>query len=196
MSVSETAGLRPINLSDNPEKDFSKDVKAESGQDVSRCYQCGNCTAGCPYTQFFDFPVSQIMRLIQANQKETVLNSRAIWLCATCETCTTRCPCEVEVAHIMDTLRIMARREKRVSEKDVKTFYDSFLTSLKNHGRIFEVEILMRYNLSSGHLLADADLGPKVLTHGQLHLLPQRIKGRSEVARIFNKFAEKRAKRG
>jgi heterodisulfide reductase subunit C len=196
VSVSEIAGLRPINLSDNPEKDFSKDVKAESGQDVSRCYQCGNCTAGCPYTQFFDFPVSQIMRLIQANQKETVLNSRAIWLCATCETCTTRCPCEVEVAHIMDTLRIMARREKRVSEKDVKTFYDSFLTSLKNHGRIFEVEILMRYNLSSGHLLADADLGPKVLTHGQLHLLPQRIKGRSEVARIFNKFAEKRTKRG
>ena len=61
------------------------------------------------------------MRLIQAGQRETVLNSKAIWLCATCETCTTRCPCEIDVAHIMDTLRNMAFREKRYTEKDIKT---------------------------------------------------------------------------
>ena len=92
-----------LNLSTSIDWNFIDEVSAESGQKPSLCYQCGNCTAGCPYTRYFDFPVSQIMRLLQAGQKETILTSKAIWLCATCETCTTRCPCEIDVANIMDT---------------------------------------------------------------------------------------------
>ncbi len=191
-----TRKMDSINLTTSTDKAFIDQVKKESGEDPFLCYQCGNCTAGCPYTEFFDYPVSQIMRLVQSGQKETVLNSRSIWLCATCETCTTRCPCEVDVAHIMDTLRNMAAREKRYTEKDINTFYEAFLTSLKNHGRIFELEILMRYNMGSRHLFADADLGPKVLSKGLIHFLPKNIKGKGEVVRIFNKFAEKRRQHG
>jgi heterodisulfide reductase subunit C len=188
--------MEPINLTEKTDWQFIDQVKKESGQDPALCYQCGNCTAGCPYTKYFDYPVSQVMRLFQAGQKETILNSRSIWLCATCETCTTRCPCEIDIAHIMDVLRIIARRENYVSEKDVKKFYDAFLTSMKHHGRVFEVGILMGYNFKSGHLLADADLGPKILGKGKIHFLPTRIKGRDKVAEIFRKFQEKRKNRG
>jgi heterodisulfide reductase subunit C2 len=183
-----------INLSKSVDWGFIDTVRAESGQNPSLCYQCGNCTAGCPYTQYFDYPVSQIMRLLQAGQKDTILGSKAIWLCATCETCTTRCPCEIDVAHIMDTLRIMARRENRVSEKDIKLFYDTFLDSVKQYGRIFEMGILLNYNLKSGHFLADAELGPKVMEKGKIHFLPKKIKGSDKVARIFSKFQEKSKK--
>ena len=121
-----------INLTEKTDWAFIEQVKKESGQNPALCYQCGNCTAGCPYTQYFDYPVSMVMRLLQAGQKETILKSKAIWLCATCETCTTRCPCDVDVAHIMDTLRIIARREGKVSEKNIQLFYDSFLDSMKH----------------------------------------------------------------
>jgi heterodisulfide reductase subunit C len=141
---------------------------------------------------YFGYPVNKIMRLIQAGQRETVLNSKAIWLCATCETCTTRCPCEIDVAHIMDTLRNIAFKERRYTEKDVKTFYESFLSSLKGHGRVFELGIMMRYKLASGHLFADMALAPKVMAKGLLKLMPKGIKGKDEVLRIFTKFAEKR----
>jgi heterodisulfide reductase subunit C len=181
-----------INLTSSSDAGFVERVAHESGENPSLCYQCGNCTAGCVYTPYFDFPVSKIMRLIQAGQAETVLNSTAIWLCATCETCTTRCPCEIDVAHIMDTLRNIAFKEGRYPEKDVKKFYESFLTSLKGHGRIFELEILMRYKLATGHLFADAGLGPKVMMKGLMKLMPKNIKGKDEVLRIFKKFAEKR----
>lgn len=177
-----------INLTESIDWDFIDQVSKESGQNPSLCYQCGNCTAGCPYTQYFDYPVSQIMRLLQAGQKDTILNSKAIWLCATCETCTTRCPCEIDVAHIMDILRIIARRENRVSEKDIKLFYDSFLDSVKQYGRIYEVGTLLAYNIKSGHFFADADLGPKVLSHGKIHFLPKKIKGRDKVAKIYERF--------
>jgi heterodisulfide reductase subunit C len=188
--------MEAINLTSSTDAGFIERVARESGENPALCYQCGNCTAGCVYTPYFDYPVNKIMRLIQAGQTEAVLNSRAIWLCATCETCTTRCPCEIDVAHVMDTLRNMAFQEGRYTEKDVKRFYDSFLTSLKRHGRIFELGILMRYKLTTGHLFADAALGPKVMSKGLMGLLPKNIKGRDEVLRIFKKFAEKRRRHG
>jgi heterodisulfide reductase subunit C len=181
-----------INPAVNREGDFMAEVGKESGENPLLCYQCGNCTAGCPYTEFFDYPVHRIMRLIQVGQRETVLTSKAIWLCASCETCTTRCPCEIDVAHIMDTLRAMSLREGKCAEKDVRTFYDAFLASLQRHGRIYELGILMRYNLLSRHVFADADLGPKVMAKGLIRFLPTNIKGRDEVAGIFRKYAEKR----
>ncbi len=99
-----------VNITKSYDADFVRQVEKESGQDLSLCYQCGNCTAGCPYTFVYDIPVSKIMRLAQAGQKETVLKSKSLWLCATCESCTTRCPNNIDVAHIMDVLRHMARR--------------------------------------------------------------------------------------
>ncbi|MCX8021630.1 MAG: 4Fe-4S dicluster domain-containing protein [Syntrophorhabdaceae bacterium] len=185
-----------INLTETIDTDFIKEVAKESGENPSLCYQCGNCTAGCPYTHFFDYPVSMVMRLLQTGQKETILTSKAIWLCATCETCTTRCPCNIDVAHIMDTLRIMARREGKVSEKDIRLFYDTFLSSMRQFGRIYEVGLLLSYNLKSGHLMADADLGPKVLSRGKIHFLPKKIKGAGEVAKIFERFEGKSDRHG
>ncbi|HOC37862.1 MAG TPA: 4Fe-4S dicluster domain-containing protein, partial [Thermodesulfobacteriota bacterium] len=96
--------MDPINITKQVDTAFIEQVRRESGENPSLCYQCGNCTAGCPYTAFFDFPVSQVMRLLQTGQRETILTSHSIWLCATCETCTTRCPCEIDIAHIMDVL--------------------------------------------------------------------------------------------
>lgn len=177
-----------INLTEKTDWAFIEQFKKESGDNPSQCYQCGNCTAGCPYTQYFDYPVSMIMRLLQAGQKETILKSRAIWLCATCEACTTRCPCEVDVAHVMDVLRHIARREKKVAEKEIKSFYDSFLESLKMFGRIYELGIILSYKLKSKRFFDDMELGPKFLSKGKLGFFPHRIKGSSEVARIFKKF--------
>jgi len=97
---------------------------------------------------------------------------------------------------IMDTLRIIARRENKVSEKDIKLFYDSFLDSMKEHGRLFEMGTLLSYNLKSGHFFTDADLGPKVLEKGKIHFLPKKIKGRDQVAKIFTRFQEKAKKHG
>ena len=83
---------------------------------------------------------------------------------------------------------------RKRTEKDIKTFYESFLSSMKSHGRIFEAGILMRYNLVSGHPFTDADLAPQVMKKGLIHFLPKNIKGSEEVARIFRNSREKRAR--
>lgn len=179
-----------VDLHASCDTDFIAAVEAESEQKVAECYQCGNCTAGCPYTFAYDIPVSQIMRLLQAGQKQRLLSFRSIWLCATCQSCTTRCPNNIDVARIMDVLRHMARREGFATERNVKVFWDAFLESVEKHGRVFELGLMAAYVVRTGKFWTDMDLGPKVLPKGKLGLRPHPIEGRQEVARIFQKFRE------
>ncbi|WP_018123330.1 4Fe-4S dicluster domain-containing protein [Desulfovibrio oxyclinae] len=184
--------MNTVSLKDSCDDAFIAEVEQESEQKVNTCYQCGNCTAGCPYSSFYDYPVSQIMRLLQAGQKETILSSHSLWLCATCESCTTRCPNEIDVARIMDVLRHMARRAGYAPERAVKTFWDSFLDSVEKHGRVFEMGLVARYIAKTGRVLTDADLGVDMLPKGKLSFKPHPIVGKESVAKIFKRYNEER----
>ena len=82
--------VRPLDLAKDRDHAFQAEVESESGQTLASCYQCGNCTAGCAYTPDYDFPVHQVMRLVQLGLRQQALTCRSIWLCATCQACTTR----------------------------------------------------------------------------------------------------------
>jgi heterodisulfide reductase subunit C len=135
------------------------------------------------------------MRLIQLGQKEVVLGSRSIWLCADCQACTTRCPCNIDIARVMETLRFFSVEQDTVSIKDVQLFYDEFINSVKLFGRVFETGLLATYNLRSKKLFTDIDLAPKVLKKGKLSIKPHRIHGRKQVAGIFKRFEDYRNKK-
>lgn len=167
---------------------FLAEVEARSGQNLKTCYQCGNCTAGCPFTFAYDIPVSQIMRLVQSGQKETVLKSKSLWLCASCQSCTTRCPNNIDVAKVMDVCRHMARENNHVSERSTKLFVDAFLKSVEEHGRAFELGLMAQYTLKSGRLFDNIAIGPTALRHNKLSFKPHTIQGKDQVARIFERF--------
>lgn len=187
-SSKSVVNMECVRLDSSIDHDFIKQIARDSEQDPALCYQCGNCTAGCPYTFVYDIPVHKIMRLLQAGQKQAILSSHSLWLCATCESCTTRCPNNIDVARIMDVLRHMARREGYVTEKQVKQFNDGFLHSVQKHGRVFELGTLMRYVARSGRFWTDAELGPKVLAKGKIAVRPHDIQGKEHVAKIINRF--------
>ncbi|OIQ50512.1 succinate dehydrogenase/fumarate reductase iron-sulfur subunit [Pseudodesulfovibrio hydrargyri] len=177
-----------IQMSHSVDAEFIRQVEQESGQNVSLCYQCGNCTAGCPYTEFYDIPVSQIMRGLQAGQRDKLMSCRSIWLCATCESCTTRCPNNIDVARIMDILRHMARKAGKTPEKEVKTFCDAFLDSVRHHGRVFEMGLMTKYMTRTGRFLTDMDLSVKVLPKRKLAMTPHNIVGKKSIAKIFERY--------
>jgi heterodisulfide reductase subunit C2 len=183
--------VRPLDLARDRDSGFQAAVASESGQHLESCYQCGNCTAGCAYTQDYDLPVHQVMRLVQLGLKERALSCRSIWLCATCQACTTRCPNNIDVARVMDVLRHMARRAGYAPEANVKTFTDGFLASVARHGRVFEAGLAAVFALRSGRPMQDAGLGLPMLTRGKLSLTPHEPEGngKAEVAAIFARFA-------
>jgi heterodisulfide reductase subunit C len=173
---------------------FIKQLEERSGQNLSRCYQCGNCTAGCPCSFVYDQPTARIMRFSQLGQKEKALNCRSLWLCLGCSTCSTRCPNDIDVALIMDTLRHMAWEEKKVTDRRMVTFWNTFLASVRMFGRTYELGLMAHYVLRTGRVFTDLDLVPRVLPKGKLAFVPHRIQGAKHVARIFKRFEEERKK--
>ena len=91
--------------------EFVKKVAEISGQKLRFCYQCGKCSAGCPMSFAMDLLPNQIMRLVQLGMEEDIANSKTIWLCASCFTCTVRCPKGVDISRVMEALRVIALRK-------------------------------------------------------------------------------------
>lgn len=184
---------RDLNNGSSSESDpgLRAEIERLSGQKLAACYQCGNCTAGCPVNPFYDLPAHRIIRLAQEGRAE-VLSCSSIWLCAGCNTCTTRCPNNIDVARVLDVLRQLAARNGVVAEGRIRRFSQAFLDAVRRGGRIFEPEVLVRYSLATGRLLTDVDLVPPMLAAGKLSLVPHGMVGRAEVARIFARYLETR----
>ena len=186
-----------INLSRMRDAAFTAEVEAHSGQNVSTCYQCGNCTAGCPAGFVYDLQASQIMRAVQLGLKDMVLDSKSIWMCLSCSTCSQRCPNNIDVGGVMETLRHMARQEGRVTVPKVEKFWWSFLDTVRAFGRTYEIGTMALYMMRSMRVFTDLDLAPEALKKGKLgfkpHVLPH---GAAPVARIFKRYKERANREG
>ena len=168
-----------------------EEVQRRSGTPVSACLQCHKCSSGCPTGEEMDYLSSQIMRLIQLGEEDEILESRAIWLCASCEACTTRCPMDIDIAAVMDALRMMAvQRKVALPDSRGKRFNRSFLGSIRRHGRVYELGMLMAYKLRSGQLFADLGKFPKMLAKGRISLLPKKCKSAEQIREIFRRAEE------
>jgi len=183
--------MKVLDLAQDCVPGFAAEVSRLSGTNVESCYACGKCSAGCPLSSAMDYQPHQILRMVQLGLRDEVLSARAIWLCASCITCTVRCPREVKLAQVMDALRSLSRRTGAVpGDRKVVAFYRSFLDFVRGGGRLHELGMTLAYKLRSGDLLGDIDLGLKMMLRGKLKPLPARIKGRSDVAGIFRRVRE------
>lgn len=168
---------------------------------VADCYQCGKCTAGCPVAAHMDVSPNQIVRLAQLGEWEKALQSRAIWDCVGCQTCSTRCPKEVDCAAVMDALReaSLARGMAASGKLPVVAFQKIFLENIRRNGRLNELELIGQFKaevvLRTGRipfLFKDAGLAPQLGKRKKLHLIPGKARDRKVVERIFARCVNER----
>jgi len=101
------------NISKRKIKDpFVAKVEEISGQNLLACYQCGKCSAGCPAVSEMDILPNQIIRYLQLGFKDELLQSKSIWICASCFTCNARCPKGINIAEIIEAIRQILLRKK------------------------------------------------------------------------------------
>lgn len=181
-----------LSLTDQREarRQFRREVEETAGTRVSACYQCGKCSAGCPVSFAMEEQPRMIMRLVQLGLKDRALGSSAIWLCASCQTCSTRCPGEVRVAETMDVLRQMAWREGYRPPRRVGAFHRAFLGSVRRSGRLSEIALVAGFKLSTGDLMSDVGLGLDMFRQGKIRLGGHGIHNPEAVRRIFKRVAE------
>jgi heterodisulfide reductase subunit C len=133
----------------------------------------------------------QLIKEVQLGLREEVISSRTIWVCASCLTCSVRCPNEIDIARVMDGLRQMAHAQKgRLGDELVPLFHEAFLRSIRGRGRIYEIGLLMDYKLKAKQFFKDIGLGWRMFRKGKIRLLPSRVKKMKEIEALFNKFTE------
>jgi len=151
---------------------LSQAVLASLGQNIFRCYQCSKCSSGCPLADRFDLTPNQVMRSVQLNDPRA-LESRAIWLCASCQTCTTRCPQQIDVTAVMNALRSEAKRRGiPPAIPEISRFNELFLRFVRVFGRIPELPLILAYNLRERRPFRDLGMGLRLILRRRLKLLP------------------------
>lgn len=154
--------------------------------DVSTCYQCGRCSAGCPVADYFDLQPMEVVRLAAYGMEDRLLTSTTIWLCASCDTCATRCPNSIDITGLMDVLRELALRKGiEPAVPQVPAFHLSFMESVRRWGRTYEIGMIGAYKLRSKDFAGDMKLGLAMFMKGKLSLLPHGIDGKPEIRDIF-----------
>ncbi len=166
---------------------------------VTACYQCKKCSAGCPLTFAMDYYPDQVIRLALLGQEAQVLGCRTIWVCSSCETCTTRCPNKIDIAGVMDWLKEEAIRQGQTSpQPDVTRFHQTFLDTVRlAGGRLSEPLLLGLYQLrrggtlekiKSGAMVDDLRMAWELARRRRLvPRLPRRLKGVKEIKDLFKK---------
>lgn len=171
-----------------PDFSFQHELEGITGLKIAPCFQCNKCSSGCPVAFAMDLMPNRLVRMIQMGMRQSVLGSATIWVCASCETCSTRCPNEVDIAGLMDGLRQVAQREGvSPALPEVPMFHQTFLSDIRRSGRVHELGMLARFRMKTGNLFGDAALGWEMLRRGKLRLLPDRIRGRKAVRAMFRK---------
>ncbi len=77
------------------------DLARYGGDTVSKCFNCGNCTAACSLTNQDSVFPRRYIRYIQMGLKGKMLESLDPWLCYYCGDCSDTCPREAEPGKLM-----------------------------------------------------------------------------------------------
>ncbi|MGD2253602.1 MAG: (Fe-S)-binding protein, partial [Anaerolineales bacterium] len=87
-------------------KEVIEEVKANGGDAVRFCYQCGLCDTVCPWNRVTTFSVRKIIR--EATFGLSELEREEIWRCTTCGRCSQQCPRDVKQIEDIVSLRRIA----------------------------------------------------------------------------------------
>lgn len=170
---------------------FVNRVNELSEQTIQLCYHCHKCTSGCPVADEMTFGPDRVLRMVQFGLKKELLTSHDIWVCASCETCGTRCPNEIDIARVMDALRQMAVAEgAAIAEPDSIKFHRVFLSLLSRMGRMHEASMMGLYLVWTLSFMDYTGTATKMLVKRKVPLIPRRIKGHQDVRRIFEATKE------
>lgn len=163
------------------------------GEKIKECMQCGTCSASCPTSYAMDYTPREIIAALRAGLLERVLRSNTIWLCASCYSCTVRCPSGIKLTDIMYELKRLAIEFGLVQEgAKAPVVAKLFVDIVNKNGRMAEVPLVSRFLLKTNPLgaLKMIPRAAKLFLRGRMPLIPHRIKGTSELERCAGTLTE------
>ncbi len=100
-----------VKITPNNKQSQLQYIREISGVNINKCIQCTKCSAGCPASARMDILPHEIIRLLQLGQVEKIFHSKSIWNCASCFVCTERCPRNIDIARLIEAIRLTIIRQ-------------------------------------------------------------------------------------
>jgi heterodisulfide reductase subunit C len=152
---------------------FAQEIQKHCGENVNLCYQCRKCASGCPNRQFMDFTPTELMRYVQLGMFDEAMKKNTVWYCASCQTCTARCPQDIDIAKVVDAIKMIADERRVVADAgNVRVFNRLWMLILRFMGRMYEVGLVGSLNMVTGKPFNDMALGKKMILKGKLKFIP------------------------
>jgi len=86
-----------------PFKEAIEMIRDAGGEAFRSCFQCGLCTASCPWNNVRTFMPHK--KITQSKFGLVELSEEDWWLCSTCNMCVSRCPREVAITDVIRAVR-------------------------------------------------------------------------------------------
>jgi heterodisulfide reductase subunit C len=98
-----------------------------------------------------------------------------------------RCPRDIEITDVMTQLRNLAL-QKGYKAREGRVYNTSFMGIVRRHGRMWEAELVVRYNLLTNPLnfIGLIPVALKMVLKRKLRFLPDHPKGRAEIRGVFD----------
>jgi len=160
------------------------------GYKIKRCLQCGTCTGTCPVSYAMDITPREVVALFRAGHIQEVLQSRTIWLCASCYSCTVRCPAGIKVTDTIYGLKRLAMNKEIYPKRfSVHSLSKAFTKNVYKYGRNYELGLAVRYFSSTNivKLFSNTKFGLSMLRRGRLAITPSKIKRIKDIQAIIDK---------
>jgi len=163
------------------------------GERIKECIQCGTCSASCPSSAAMEYGPREIIASLRAGMLDRVLNSRTVWLCVSCYSCTVRCPAEIPFTDVMYELKRLEVDKGLSKDASGAAMSQAFAETVDRHGRNVETELLRKYYLRTNPFkaLAQVPLAMKLFFRGRLEIFPRKIKGLEGLHKMLGAIAEK-----
>jgi heterodisulfide reductase subunit C len=188
----------PIATLDRQESDlrdaFWRHVSSfPDGHKIQTCLQCGTCTGACPVSHAMDITPREMIGLFRAGLLEDILQSRAVWICASCYSCTVRCPSDIRVTDTLYALKRLAMETNIYPDGfPVNRLASKFVDTVYKYGRNYELGLGFHYYLhtSPSKLPKSAAFGLSLMRKGRLGLRPKPIRQIKQVRAIMDRARE------
>lgn len=100
-------------------------LNAATGGAANACYQCGTCTAACPWPALSDVALS-----VRYHMRRTHLGlaegGEGLWRCTMCRECEAHCPRDVDIVEALRGLRGLAWRDRQAPEVLEETLWSLY----------------------------------------------------------------------
>lgn len=161
-------------------------VAEMSGVAVDSCLQCKRCTSGCPVSVYAASSPSEMIKRLQLGAGDELLDIDMIWACVSCGTCFARCPMKINMAEVMDAMKILAReRDAEEPAGNMPLMNRILLGTMKSFGRTYDLGAMLLYKAGTATYLKDTGKFPMILKKGKIALFPSKGADKKQVKRIF-----------